>query len=426
MDSEQRIDKHTDCELSGLASSDESSAEEVHTYDVDEEIQFCRRVHLDEGFDDNCDANRCDRRLEFTEAPRQANTSSQQSVRREVDSSHIATEDPEDILQRTVRNELDSSRDRIMVPKRSSAAKDRESETGRTSAPRRPDASTPWCDASAPHRPDVSAPWHDASASSREETSPISNKVQQDVGSVMPLSSLSPVQNDYAHPSSVHCFESCIGPVVDLSIVTTRKNFSNIRSEDELTKTVEHNRLKRNSGTKTWLHASETGDKLAKSNSRIVCSSSERIIASYAVRVHRLKSGKLNKDVIVLLKLHRMKIVNMLLLRKLVICLEIPSTSLFVRSRVAVTRMWATKVTGLVILVIEMNVGNRARLGFRLIVRSRVASMCTWATMVIDLDRWNAITTLSCGNQLGSHLVARSRVAILCTWATKEMGPDVG
>jgi hypothetical protein len=56
MNSEQRIDRQTDCESAGQALSDKSSAEEFQTYDVDEEIQFRQRVRLDEGFDDNCDA----------------------------------------------------------------------------------------------------------------------------------------------------------------------------------------------------------------------------------------------------------------------------------------------------------------------------------------------------------------------------------
>jgi hypothetical protein len=103
MDREQRIDRQTDCESSVQASSDESSAKEILTYDVDEDIPFRRRVRLDKSFDDNCEANRCDRRLEFTDTAMQANTSSQQSALREVDSSHILTEDPEDILQRTVQ-----------------------------------------------------------------------------------------------------------------------------------------------------------------------------------------------------------------------------------------------------------------------------------------------------------------------------------
>jgi hypothetical protein len=201
---------------------------------------------------------RYDRRLEFTEAAMQANTSSQQSVVREVDSSHNATEDPEDILQRTVRNELDSSKNHVIVPRLSSAARDCELASGLTSPSHNPDAS-------APHRSDTSALYHrDVLAPSREETSPIPRKIQHDVGSVMPLSSLSPVQNDYAHSSSVRCFESSFGPGVAISVVPTGKNFSNITSRDEFTKNVEHKKPKRNSDTKAQLHVSRKGDKLAK------------------------------------------------------------------------------------------------------------------------------------------------------------------
>jgi hypothetical protein len=279
----------------------------------------------------------------------------------------------------------------------------------------------------APRRTDASAPWHDASISSREETSPILNEVQQIVGSVMPISSLSPVQINYSHSSSVHCFESSIRPGVDFSAVATGKNFSNIRRGDESTKNVEHKRPKRNSDTKARLHVSRKGDRLAKSSSRVVCSSSETedncklCCKSASSQVREVKqrcncSSEASSDED---SEHDVTKISRDLPRntKHQSIREIPRRS---------HAMWATKVTGLVILVIEINVGNRTRLGFRLIMRSRVASMYTSVTMVIDMDRLNAITNLNCGSQLGSHLAVRSRVAVLCTWATIEMGPDVG
>jgi hypothetical protein len=237
MDGERQSEVHSDCELSVHASPDVALDVEYETYDVDEEIQFRRRVRLDEKSDEDCDAD-CDNRcLEFTEARMPKSLNSRGSGLYEGGNIQVPTENQEDVLQQCVWNESVVNSGRLSAHRQLSAPSEHESAPMHTWTSNR---------LLAPCRSNQSAP-------SREINSPLPEEVLQELDSVRLLNGASPVRNERARPSSFRRSEPL--STGNTAVVKKGKIFSVTDETDQLRDASQIPRISKNTRTKQLLDA---------------------------------------------------------------------------------------------------------------------------------------------------------------------------